>query len=108
MGFNVANERVLRDISAAEDGMLHIRISTVIGTPSLSALQILHGTPHRQLPIRIVLQPTPGRMERASYGTPTPISREDVISLIIFRGIFQRMRVFIRMSVMATSRMRSL
>jgi hypothetical protein len=70
MGFNVANERVLRDISPADDGILHIRISTVIGTPSLSAIQILHGTPHRQLPIRIVMQPNPWTDEKGQLWHP--------------------------------------
>lgn len=56
MGRNVGDERVLRDISPAADGLLHLNLSTVIGTPSLSAIQILQGTPHKQLPIRIVTQ----------------------------------------------------
>jgi hypothetical protein len=58
MGRNVADERVFRDVSPAANGMLHVSLSTVFGTPSLSAIQILAGTSHKQLPIRIVTQPT--------------------------------------------------
>ena len=56
MGRNVADERVLRDISPAADGILHLHFSTVFGTPSLSAIQVVNGTPRKQLPIRIVTQ----------------------------------------------------
>jgi len=58
MGRNIADERVFRDVSPADDGFLHLRLSTVLGTPSISAIQILKGTPHEQLPIRIVTQPS--------------------------------------------------
>lgn len=58
-GRNIADERVLRDITPAADGKLHLHFSTVTGTPSLSGIEILSGTPHKQLPIRIVMQTTP-------------------------------------------------
>lgn len=58
MGRNIADERVLRDVSPAPDGVLHLRFSTVVGTPSLSAIQLLNGTPHKQLPIRVITQAT--------------------------------------------------
>jgi Malectin domain len=58
MGRNTADERVLRDVSPSPDGLLHIRLSTVLGTPSLNAIQILSGTHQRQLPTRIVMQPS--------------------------------------------------
>ncbi|AXC12657.1 Adenylate cyclase [Acidisarcina polymorpha] len=58
MGRNIADERVLRDISPTSDGVLHLHLSTVVGTPSLSAIQLLSGTPHKQLPIRVIAQPT--------------------------------------------------
>lgn len=58
MGRNIADERVLRDVSPAPDGMLHLNLTTVFGMPSLSAIQLLQGTPHKQLPIRVVAQPT--------------------------------------------------
>jgi hypothetical protein len=59
MGINIADERVLRDISPAPDGFLHIQLSTYVGSPSLSALKILPGLPHKQLPTRIITRATP-------------------------------------------------
>jgi hypothetical protein len=58
MGRNVADERVFRDVSPAQDGMLHVHLSTRLGTPLLSAIQVLAGTPHKQLPTRVVTQPS--------------------------------------------------
>jgi hypothetical protein len=58
MGRNIADERVLRDVSPASDGFLHLDFTSVIGTPSLSAIQLLQGIPHRQLPIRVTAQLT--------------------------------------------------
>lgn len=58
MGINIADERVLRDISPAPDGFLHIQLSTYVGSPSLSALKILPGLPHKQLPTRIITRAT--------------------------------------------------
>ena len=57
LGANVADERVFRDISPGSDGILHIVFASERGTPSLSAIEILPGAPHRQLPIRLVVQP---------------------------------------------------
>ncbi|WP_420236714.1 malectin domain-containing carbohydrate-binding protein [Telmatobacter bradus] len=59
MGINVADERVIRGVTPAQDGKLHLRISTVIGTPILNALAILPGPANKQLPIRITMQNTP-------------------------------------------------
>jgi hypothetical protein len=59
MGRNTADEKVFRDVSPAADGKLHLHFSTVIGTPSLSAISILEGTPGKMLPIRLVTQPMP-------------------------------------------------
>jgi hypothetical protein len=58
MGRNTADERIFRDISPSSDGMLHLQFSTVLGTPSLCAIEILEGTPHTQLPLRMAMQPT--------------------------------------------------
>jgi hypothetical protein len=57
-GLNVADERIFRDISPGPDGMLHLNFTSLTGTSELSALSILPGLPHKQLPIRIVAQPT--------------------------------------------------
>jgi Malectin domain len=58
MGRDVADERVIHDVSPGPDGILHLHLSTVVGTPSLSAIKILEGMPHKQFPIRIITQPT--------------------------------------------------
>lgn len=57
-GLNMADERIFRDISPGPDGILHLDFSSLMGTAELSALAILPGLPHKQLPIRIVAQPT--------------------------------------------------
>lgn len=59
MGRDTADERIFRNVSPAADGKLHLHLSTVVGTPSISAIEILKGEPDRQLPIRLVTQPTP-------------------------------------------------
>lgn len=57
-GLNIADERVFRDLSPGKDGMLHLDFTSMTGTAELNALAILPGLPHKQLPIRIVAQPT--------------------------------------------------
>ncbi len=59
LGENIADERVFRDISPEKDGFLHLQFTGERGTPALNALAILPGIPHKQLPIRLVTQPTP-------------------------------------------------
>jgi hypothetical protein len=59
LGANIADERVFRDISPAQDGFLHIQFTSERGAPALNAIAILPGTPHKQLPIRLVTQLTP-------------------------------------------------
>jgi Malectin domain len=56
LGANIADERVFKDIYPDKDGFLHIRFFMDRGAPSLNALEILPGLPHRQLPVRIVMQ----------------------------------------------------
>jgi hypothetical protein len=56
MGSNIADERVFRDIHPGPDGLLHLSFTGVNATASLNALEILPGTPHRQLPVRLVMQ----------------------------------------------------
>lgn len=57
MGPYVADERVFRDISPAADGILHLYFTGGSAAAALNALEILPGLPHRQLPIRLVMQP---------------------------------------------------
>jgi hypothetical protein len=58
LGENIADERVFRDISPAKDGYLHIGFTSERGAPGVNALEILPGTAGKQLPIRLVMQPT--------------------------------------------------
>jgi Malectin domain len=57
LGLNIADEKVFKDISPAADGRLHLKFFVDRSPPVLNALEILPGTPHRQLPVRIVMQP---------------------------------------------------
>jgi hypothetical protein len=57
LGANIADERIFRDISPGSDGLLHVTFNSERAAPSLSAIEILPGIPHRQLPIRILTQP---------------------------------------------------
>ncbi len=58
MGENIADERVFRDISPGKDGFLRLDFSSVTAPPLLNALEILPGLPHKQHPIRLVMQTT--------------------------------------------------
>ena len=59
LGANIADERVFRDISPAADGKLHIGFASERGAPRVNAVEIVPGLPHRQLPIRLIMQRTP-------------------------------------------------
>jgi hypothetical protein len=56
MGENIADERVFRDVSPASDGSLHIGFASESGAPQVSGIEVLPGIPHKQLPIRLVMQ----------------------------------------------------
>lgn len=58
LGVNVADERVFRDVYPTRWGYLHLGFSEETGSPSLSAIELLPGLPHKELPIRIVMQKT--------------------------------------------------
>jgi hypothetical protein len=58
-GPNIADEKIFRDISPAPDGMLHVYLGNAEGTPQLNAIEVLPGTPRRQLPIRLITRSTP-------------------------------------------------
>lgn len=58
LGPNIADEKVLKDIHPDKDGYLHLKFSMDRSSPELNALEILPGIPHRQQPIRLVMQPT--------------------------------------------------
>lgn len=56
LGSNVADEKIFKDIYPDKDGFLHLKFFAEKSSPSLNALEILPGTPHRQLPVRLVMQ----------------------------------------------------
>ncbi len=56
LGTNTADERIFRDVSPARDGFLHLGFSSERAPATLNAIEILPGTPHRQVPIRLVTQ----------------------------------------------------
>jgi hypothetical protein len=57
LGANIADERIFRDVSPGSDGYLRLNFDSERSTASLNALEVLPGTPHQQLPIRLVMQP---------------------------------------------------
>jgi hypothetical protein len=57
-GADVAEEKVFRDVSPDRDGVARLRFTNQIGTPALSALELVPGTPGKLKPIRILAQPT--------------------------------------------------
>jgi len=57
LGANIADERVFRDVSPGRDGIVHLGFTSERAPAALNAIEILPGTPHRQLPIRLVTQP---------------------------------------------------
>jgi hypothetical protein len=59
LGENIADERVFRDVSPGKDGFLRMGFSGATGPPTLSALEILPGLRHAQLPIRLIMQTAP-------------------------------------------------
>ncbi len=56
LGANIADERVFKDIYPDKDGFLHLKFYMERSSPTLNALEILPGLPHRQLPVRLVMQ----------------------------------------------------
>lgn len=58
LGANIADERVFRDIYPTSWGYLHLGFTDETGSPTLSAIELLPGLPHKQRPIRIVMQKT--------------------------------------------------
>lgn len=52
----IADERVFKDVAPAPDGMVHVSFESQRGQPMISAIELLPGIPHKQLPIRLVTQ----------------------------------------------------
>jgi hypothetical protein len=55
-GINIADEKVFKDVYPASDGFLHLSFSSDRSAASVNAIEILPGLPHKQHPIRIVMQ----------------------------------------------------
>ncbi len=70
LGENIADERIIRDVSPRADGFLEIALYGVTGQPTLSALEILPGLPHAQLPIRLIMQSTPFTDRSGQFWVP--------------------------------------
>jgi hypothetical protein len=58
LGGDVADEKVFRDVTPDADGFVRLRFTNAVGLPTLNALEIIPGIPHKQIPIRISTQPT--------------------------------------------------
>jgi len=56
LGPNISDELVFKDIYPDKDGILHLKFFQERSAPSLNALEILPGLPHKQLPVRLVMQ----------------------------------------------------
>jgi len=52
-GSNVADERVFRDVSPADDGFLHLSLTSMRGAAMLSGIEVLPVSPGKIRPIRI-------------------------------------------------------
>lgn len=57
LGTNIADEKIFKEIHPDKDGYLHLKFFTGRSAPSLNAIEILPGLPHRQQPVRLVMQP---------------------------------------------------
>ena len=80
LGDNIADERVYRDVSPDKDGLLRIVFSGAIGPPTLNALEVLPGLPHKQLPIRLIMQTNPLTDHRGQFWQPDNYFMQGVLS----------------------------
>jgi hypothetical protein len=58
LGANIADEKVFKDVHPDKDGYLHLKFFMERSSPLLNAIELLPGQSHRQLPVRLVMQPT--------------------------------------------------
>jgi hypothetical protein len=57
-GSNTADEKVFKDLSPAQDNMLHVQFAGLVNnSPFLNALEIMPGIPGKMRPVRIVARP---------------------------------------------------
>jgi len=79
-GSNISDERVFRNISPADDGLLHLSFSSIRSTATLSGIDVLPVSPGKIRPIRIRAGwPLRGRIPPDSSGGPIPISWEEYV-----------------------------
>jgi hypothetical protein len=55
-GPRIADERVFKDVEPASNGKVHIAFRSQRGQPMISAIGLLPGIRHKQLPVRLVTQ----------------------------------------------------
>jgi len=70
LGHDIADERVFRDVSPGKDGYLHIAFDHIMAPSTLNAIEILPGTPHAQLPVRLVMQSSPVTDDKGQFWHP--------------------------------------
>jgi len=69
-GPNIADERVFRDVHPGPDGNLKLEFISQRGQPMVNAIEILPGTPDRQIPIRFVAQQTSFTDHQGRFWSP--------------------------------------
>ena len=67
-GDDIATTKVLTDVAPASDGTIHIDFTTA--EAFVNAVEILQGTPHRMLPVRIVVGHSPYRDSTGNVWMP--------------------------------------
>jgi hypothetical protein len=67
-GNDIATTKVFTDIAPANDGMIHLDFTTP--EAFVNAIEILQGTPHRMLPVRIVVGHSPYRDSNGNVWMP--------------------------------------
>ena len=95
-GPNRLHGRVLKDVSPAKDGKLHVKFQSVTAPAFLNALEILSSAPGQIRPVRIVTQPSPvtdpeGHVWSADqyFVGGTLVFRKDSVSNLRGKALYQ-------------------
>jgi hypothetical protein len=67
-GDDIATTKVITDVSPATDGSIHVDFAT--SEAFVNAIEIVQGTPHRMLPVRIVVGHSPFRDANGNIWMP--------------------------------------
>ena len=70
LGQDIGDERIFRDVSPGRDGFLRVAFSGAMGPPTLNAIEILPGTRHAQLPVRLIMQNTSFTDSKGQFWRP--------------------------------------